>query len=403
MLALGQANAASKAKKAFREAGYQEWSLRHCFFVNMGGLHLQFLDREAVGKCSFPVDCSQLLYLANHKYIQMPKISEGDIDDRNKADDLARLIAVIQSLWFTIDSLGRIAQGLYLTTIELTTLTFVLLMTASSICWWRKPMDVSWPMIVRVNADLCSILQEANAPTTPRGLTPLSYLSRREWFLSRFWAYYTQILRNMELIPIQKPEPTEGDHVPSIDFPEVDFKWEVIASSLIIIYSCIFLAAWNFEFPTNNENFLWRIAALINLSYAVVGTVVAGPYHHPPRIRCRLKTITKWISRPFRLRKSVKEEVQIILGQHSSSGERKGAHWLLNGPLTHYFDWIRNTSPDKDPAMQISLRWLTVITTLCAMYCLSRAFILIEDIIALRSLPASAYQTVNYGVYSPIL
>ena len=153
-IALGQFNAALRARRDLREEGYH-WSLRQCFFVNMGGVHLQFDDQHTTA--SFPVNCHQLLYLANHKYIRMPEIGEEEIDDRNKADGLARLIAVLQSAWFTVNSIGRVIQGLFLTTMELTTLAFVFLMTACSLCWWKKPMAVSRPLVSqRCNTIKCS-------------------------------------------------------------------------------------------------------------------------------------------------------------------------------------------------------------------------------------------------------
>lgn len=39
---------------------------------------------------AFPVDAKQLLYLITNGYITQPTISKADIEDRNKADGLAR-------------------------------------------------------------------------------------------------------------------------------------------------------------------------------------------------------------------------------------------------------------------------------------------------------------------------
>lgn len=395
VLALGQANAAWKAKKAFREAGHAKWGMRHCFFVNMGGVHLQFRDREASGERSFPVNCSQLLYLTSHGHVNMPEISEEDIEDRNKSDGLARFITVVQSLWFTVDSLGRVAQGLFLTTLELTTLSFVFLMVACSICWWRKPMDILRPMIVRVDVDLSTVLREANAPATLHGLTPLSFLNRREWFMSQFWAYFIYLARTMRLVPARNYKQAEATYFPSIDFPEIDFKWELPGAILVIFYSCIFMAAWNFEFPTAIEHTLWRVSSITCLAYGVVGDATVGSHQYSSLIKRYLVTVKRWISNPFKPRISMKDQPHQVT-QHSNAVEkRKEKRWLLG--------WTRNILPYDDPEMAISLGWVILTTILCAAYVFSRAFILIEDFIGLRSLPASAYQTVNYGPYSPIL
>ena len=398
-LALGQATAAWRAKKLFKEAGYPEWKMRHCFFANMGGVHLQFLDREAAQQHSFPVTCAQLLYLVRHEYLTMPKISEEDINDRNKTDGLARLIAIVQSLWFTIDSLGRVAQGLFLTTLELTTLAFVFLMTACSICWWRKPMDITRPVIIKVDVDISTVLRETDAPERLQGYTPLSYLDRHEWFMTRFWAYYLQILRNLKIIPMKKPEPGEADHFRSIDFPELELKWELFASPFVLFYSCIFMIAWNLDFPTAIESILWRVASVICLWFGLVGGSVEIAYHYSSLFARFSATIKRWIFGERSAQKAVQADSNVVK-------EGEDTLWLhipIIRHIYHRFDWVRNASADGDHTMAIPLRWLIPVTFLSAVYSFSRAYILIEDVIGLRSLPASAYQTVDYGMFSPIL
>ena len=73
---------------------------------------------------------------------------------------------------------------------------------------------------------------------------------------------------------------------------------------------------------------------------------------------------------------------------------KKAVSWL---------NYQRNSSVDKDPAMAIALKWWIPCTLLCATYSFSRLTILVEDVIGLRDLPPSAYETVNYGQFSPIL
>ena len=101
----------------------------------MGGVHVHFPDRAGDGKQTFPVDCDHILYLVQHDCISLPDITKDDIEDRHKADFLVRGIAFVQSIWFTINAFARLGQGLFLTTLELTTLAFIFLMTACSICW----------------------------------------------------------------------------------------------------------------------------------------------------------------------------------------------------------------------------------------------------------------------------
>lgn len=395
MIAIGQLNHAWRAKKEFQRAGHPSWNLRHCFFTNMGGLHVQFADSTLIGPPSFPVDCEQLLYLVRHKYIAMPVLPESDIDDRNKADDLARVLAGLQTVWFTISSFGRLAQGLHLTTLELTTLGFAFLMTACSICWWRKPMVILHPIVIKAkDTRLQTILQEADLPVTGHGLTPLSFINRREWFMSQLWAAYTQLLRNMHMVPGRQAEPTKADRFPSIEYPETDFKWEAIGGPLIPLYTAVFMGAWYYHFPTDIEQTLWRVSSIISVAFGVLGSIVAFAWHHYPVIFGGGSA-----SRQARASSRMEEEQGQRTGGQKWTAQL--AEWLRR--CNKWFDWMRNPTPDKDPLMTITVRLYIPTTLLCAAYCFSRAFILIEDLIGLRQLPASAYQTVNWGQYSPIL
>ena len=56
----------------FAAIGHHEWTIRHGFFADMGGIKVE----------PFPVDSQQLAYLVKHKYLPMPQISTDDITQR---------------------------------------------------------------------------------------------------------------------------------------------------------------------------------------------------------------------------------------------------------------------------------------------------------------------------------
>ena len=62
---------------------------------------------------------------------------------------------------------------------------------------------------------------------------------------------------------------------------------------------------------------------------------------------------------------------------------------------------LRNNSPDQDPALEIPLKLWILATLLCAMYSISRLYILVEDVIGLRQLPESAFKTVDWANFLP--
>jgi hypothetical protein len=59
----------------------------------------------------------------------------------------------------------------------------------------------------------------------------------------------------------------------------------------------------------------------------------------------------------------------------------------------------RNIDPEQDPDLEIPIRALVPITSFCALYCFGRGFILAEDLVGLRLLPASAFETVPWSKY----
>lgn len=188
-VAVGQLNNAWNDEKAFKVLDCSGWGLRECFFVNMGGLFIRFASSKASGGGTppphlFPVNCKQLLYLANMGYIHVPTIKPEEIAMRNKSDGLARTLNIAQVLWFTVSTLARVVQGLRITSLELTTLSLVLIMVFTTAIWCRKPMDISHPIIMECDVPLSTILAAIEDPpnvmSRNNGSTPLSFFDRQE-------------------------------------------------------------------------------------------------------------------------------------------------------------------------------------------------------------------------------
>ena len=69
----------------FRGGGYPDWTMKHAFFADMGGFVLQ-----SPGWKAFPLESKQLYYMVSQGYLAYPNIAQGTIDDKNKADGVAR-------------------------------------------------------------------------------------------------------------------------------------------------------------------------------------------------------------------------------------------------------------------------------------------------------------------------
>jgi len=64
---------------------------------------------------------------------------------------------------------------------------------------------------------------------------------------------------------------------------------------------------------------------------------------------------------------------------------------------------LRNNSPDNDPDLDVPLALLIPVTVISAFYCLLRLYVVVEDLIAFRSLPSDTYVTVDWSSYIPHL
>lgn len=70
------------------KAKYKDWTVKHGFFADMGGIHLQVENFR-----SFPITSKQLYFLAEHDFIAYPHhITTTMINDKNKSDGLARYV-----------------------------------------------------------------------------------------------------------------------------------------------------------------------------------------------------------------------------------------------------------------------------------------------------------------------
>ena len=74
--------------------------------------------------------------------IDLPQITEEEIQDRSKSDGLSKALVIGQTSWFVAQCISRRAQGLILTELELITGALAALNGVMYFLWWNKPLDV---------------------------------------------------------------------------------------------------------------------------------------------------------------------------------------------------------------------------------------------------------------------
>jgi hypothetical protein len=233
-----------------------------CVLCRHGGVLLKTPDWPA-----FPVDAKQILYLLDKRYISTADVilDESILFDKNKSDGMVRFITVSQILWFLINCLGRAVQHLAMTTLELTTLGFILCSLGTFLCWAPKPKDVMCAIVIKSNTRLEDILNEAgDAAREPYKFTPFDFVGRDKssWIL--YWTYWINILRNLGIVFASKKRPI--DKIPDDLFRDLTTPTTILLFVVPISYAAIHIAGWDFHFPTHVERTIWHVATLATIS-----------------------------------------------------------------------------------------------------------------------------------------
>lgn len=214
--------------------------------------------------------------------------------------------------------------------------------------------------------------------------TPLDFISRTETPLGLFWAWSTQILYKLRIPLLSRQiKVSPYDRIPSDKWLPTNMRYEVISEIFIAAFASIFVAAWNFHFPTQIERTLWRAASIYNLIFCTFGAGYMFLWLHyffPWYVEKRDKTLSRQLT-------------------PQSTKQTQSIATKLNSAM----DVFRNNSPNKDPLLDAPMRFIVSIAFLSALYCLCRLYLLVEDCIGLRSLPPSSYKTVDWSKYIPHL
>ncbi|KAK5683659.1 hypothetical protein LTS10_005193 [Elasticomyces elasticus] len=129
------------------------WTIVHSHFALMGGFAI---DCAAFEENVVPGEPERLrLMVEGVKLIAtidstlLPDVSREAIQDRSKASPLAKTIVCLQALWFCVQCLTRLIQGLSISLLELNTFAHALCAFVTYALWWSKPLDVEEPLMLQ--------------------------------------------------------------------------------------------------------------------------------------------------------------------------------------------------------------------------------------------------------------
>jgi hypothetical protein len=302
--AFAQYIAARDSVTAMKTLGYDQWTMRHAFFVNMGGFWLRPRDST-----SFPINAAQLLYLVQEKHITLPTLTKEEIWDRSKADRFAKIFACFQIGWLVLQCLGRAAQKLPITPLEIGTMGFAIPSVATFMLWISKPKDIDVPTFLDIPESTSELLERIK-PQLPYSWrqTPLDCISavNRPSFTSEIilntprWPGRTSFLG---------PSMRIRNDIFGLKYTVLD---QVFVGATWIGYAGVHMSAWSFPFPTQVEKILWRVACL-----TMTGTLVVFWITSNRRFYRLIAFLWPW--KKNKLEKVYKERqrvssVQILLG-----------------------------------------------------------------------------------------
>ncbi|KAI4140097.1 MAG: hypothetical protein L6R39_005953, partial [Caloplaca ligustica] len=236
-----------------------KWTIRHGFYANMGGF--VFHARES---CPFPINSKQLLWLIKRGYVEYPKMTAKEVWDKSKADGFQKSLTCLQTGWFIIQIIGRAAQRLPITTLEITTLSFVLCTLVMFTQWANKPLDVESPTILTSNNSIEEILLAAGDDANePYKWTPLDFVDDP----SPSWLTEVQPHLRFRAGPKTRPLP----RLTNDRFPVIGAGPDAVFLFLFTMAYCgLHFVAWDFSFPTRLECHLWRAASIVISACALI-------------------------------------------------------------------------------------------------------------------------------------
>ncbi|KAH9215571.1 hypothetical protein DL95DRAFT_425000 [Leptodontidium sp. 2 PMI_412] len=350
-LALGQWSSARQSCRDFHAAGYNKWTMKHAFYADSGGFFLYKPDFKPV-----PIDAKQLLYLTEHKYT----------------------ISVGQILWFSVTVIGRRAQGLFVSGLELTTAAFILCSFGTSFCWLTTTHTMA-EILIKGGTAASGIYHR----------TPLDFISRDEWHWSLYWTHWINIIRKMHINFAPKSLP--HDRLENTVWLDIKARGALPANILTsLLYSGIFLAGWNDHFPSHIEQILWRFASLAMMTAIALYFIITAIAYILTLKGNSSKLTSETPSRPT-------PAVMIVHNTAPQPNPKKRSR------LSTIAARLRNNSVSKDPLLNVPLKATIPMYGVGFLYCASRTLIIVLDIIQMRSMPVSAYTTVDWGSFVPHL
>lgn len=237
------------------------WTLTHSYFANMGGIQIE--KKIHVHNCCEPFlvkNCLTTFILAkcctrtNHSLFLRLSISKADIEDKSKANWLTKGIAIAQISWLIISICARKARSLTISQIEVCTVAFAALATATWLANWYKPKDIERPITIDIG-------NENIRDDEGRG------------FCSIYMDVYRRLSTFYHFSGDYPGETIRNDYV---RFNNNSTTVAYLVAVSATFFGGIHLLAWNSEFPSRTEATIWKMAGILTTTIPLVSIILVG-------------------------------------------------------------------------------------------------------------------------------
>ncbi|RPA85996.1 hypothetical protein BJ508DRAFT_158888 [Ascobolus immersus RN42] len=135
-----------KGQKHKKKSTKSCFSIKSALFVVMGGCAIDSPD--SVEGHPLTVTPRGFLELCKEGLIEPSAVNDALVGDKSKTDGLAKTLVLTQALWLVVQCFGRAFSGLPLALLEIHTAIHVACAFLTYLLWWNKPQGVLLPYIL---------------------------------------------------------------------------------------------------------------------------------------------------------------------------------------------------------------------------------------------------------------
>ncbi|KAF9637973.1 putative major facilitator superfamily [Lasiodiplodia theobromae] len=127
------------------------WTMTHSFYAVMGGFTYTLRDGSRVylpddrNREQLTLRHEALRFVAKYEPSLIPKLTVNAIRDKSKASAFVKIITLFQAIWFSLQCVVRMEQGLSISLLELTTFAHCICGLLVGAFWLQKPLSVQEP------------------------------------------------------------------------------------------------------------------------------------------------------------------------------------------------------------------------------------------------------------------